>query len=651
MRLLSSHSGFGKVYEAYERSTPKILKVLKENHVHDDKVLNLFRQEAMVLSQLSHPGIPQVEADGYFQYSPRQGVEPLHCLMMEKVDGPNLSQWMQQQGNHPISEKQALQWLHQLVEVLHLVHHKNYFHRDIKPENIMLRSGGQLVLVDFGAVREITQSYYAHLGSPSGVTAVSSAGYSAPEQEQGQAVPQSDFYALGRTFVYLLTAKHPTDRDIYNSFTNEFSWREYAPQISGAFADLVDTLIAPRASDRPSNTQVLLDWIMRLEQQKNTPATALQPAPPIGLPTTQLTARDPRDRWVLPSALRLQTSRRYRRSYKVVATGGALVLALVAGFGGWQAYQLISQPTQSIGAALESQQVSLIKTLPGHTNSVNAIVLHPDAQTLMSGSADKTIKIWNLTTGAEIRTLSGATSFINTLALSSDGQILMSGDANGQIIFWNWATGERRQILSAGTGAVNSLVVVIRPDGERLISATATGVITIWDLSTGKSLQTLTGHTGPINDLKTTPAGLLASASADKTIRLWNMDSGEMLGVLKGHSSYVNTLIFSPDGQLLMSGSADKTIKIWNVSEQKLLRTLKGHQGYVNTLQMSQDGQTFLSGSTDGTIHYWDVNTGQLKKTLSGFERPVDQLLVRSQDQLITINRAGDSTIRLWRVP
>ena len=80
---------------------------------------------------------------------------------------------------------------------------------------------GQLVLVDFGAARQITHTYMAHLGD-SGITAVSSAGYTPPEQEQGQAVPQSDFYALGRTLIYLLTARLPNDPAIYDSRTKCF---------------------------------------------------------------------------------------------------------------------------------------------------------------------------------------------------------------------------------------------------------------------------------------------------------------------------------------------------------------------------------------------------------------------------------------------
>lgn len=70
MRLLSDTSGFGMVYEAYQGTRPKILKVLKPKHNNNPKVIELFQQEAAVLSQLHHPGIPQVESDGYFQVIP-----------------------------------------------------------------------------------------------------------------------------------------------------------------------------------------------------------------------------------------------------------------------------------------------------------------------------------------------------------------------------------------------------------------------------------------------------------------------------------------------------------------------------------------------------------------------------------------------------
>lgn len=192
MRLICDNSGFSKVYEAYEKDTPKIIKVLQANLGADPKIVELFQQEVAVLGQLNHPGIPKV--DGYFQYKTRDGLL-LHCLVMEQINGINLEQWLKQHDNVPISQTQAIAWLKQLLEILVVLHGKQYLHRDIKPCNIMIRNspenqtqedGGDLFLIDFGTAKELAKSL-------TGVNAIMSSGYSAPEQLHGEAVPQSDF--------------------------------------------------------------------------------------------------------------------------------------------------------------------------------------------------------------------------------------------------------------------------------------------------------------------------------------------------------------------------------------------------------------------------------------------------------------------------
>lgn len=100
--LLSDRTGFGKIYDvtdATETGKPKILKVLKEHLNNEPKAIELFKREADVLQQLKHPGIPNV--DGYFQFSTRNG-PLLHCIVMEKIDGPNLAQWLENRNNQPI---------------------------------------------------------------------------------------------------------------------------------------------------------------------------------------------------------------------------------------------------------------------------------------------------------------------------------------------------------------------------------------------------------------------------------------------------------------------------------------------------------------------------------------------------------------------
>jgi serine/threonine protein kinase len=267
LRLLSDKTGFGKIYEAYQQDTPKILKVLKEELTNDSKALALFQQEAKVLQQLNHPGIPRTE--GYFPYQTRNNLI-LHCLVMEKIAGPNLEQWLKQQQNRPISEAQAIVWLKQLLEILDLVHNQQYLHRDIKPSNIMIRPDGQLVLIDFGTAREITRTYLANSG---GMTAISSSGYSPPEQMRGQAIPSSDFFALGRTFVFLLTGFPP--EQLYDPHLDILQWRHHANHVSPLLLDFIDWLISTEVSKRPSNAEDISRRLAAIEHQltENTSAT------------------------------------------------------------------------------------------------------------------------------------------------------------------------------------------------------------------------------------------------------------------------------------------------------------------------------------------------------------------------------------------
>ncbi|MGK7901580.1 MAG: serine/threonine protein kinase [Hormoscilla sp.] len=275
--LLSGDSGFGDVYEADDilAQSPKILKVLKPHLNAQAKAVDLFQKEAQVLSQLNHPGIPRVDPHGYFTFRPSTYPEALHCLVMERIEGLNLEQWMHSQSSRPISEDLALDWLGQLGQILDRVHSCEYFHRDIKPSNIMLRPNGELVLIDFGTAREVTNTYLVKVSGVGNITKLTSAGYTPPEQEKGHAVPQSDFYALGRTFVYLLTGKHPTDNAVYDPMNDELRWRAYAAHISPRLADFIDYLMAAKAGQRPPNTQVILQQVAEIKQPLS-PASTLQ---------------------------------------------------------------------------------------------------------------------------------------------------------------------------------------------------------------------------------------------------------------------------------------------------------------------------------------------------------------------------------------
>jgi serine/threonine protein kinase len=250
-----------EIFEAVDdKGTRKVMKVLRSQR---PKEISLLERETLTLQLFNHPGIPRV-LDDLFTVTPNNSSTELHCLVMQKFEGLNLEQWVKANGK--ISQVLALNWLIQIVKILDEVHRSGFFHRDIKPSNIIVQPDGQLGLIDFGAVREVTRSYLAKVSGSGGndmglgqheITVLVTAGFTPLEQINGQAVPQSDFYALGRTLAYLVTGIHVTNL-LTDQQTTRLIWRNKARHIEKPFADLLDDLMAPAPGKRPPSTQILL---------------------------------------------------------------------------------------------------------------------------------------------------------------------------------------------------------------------------------------------------------------------------------------------------------------------------------------------------------------------------------------------------------
>ncbi len=246
-----------EIFEIVDGEQTKVLKALKQESFHIQ-----FEQEVKTLQHLKHPGIPSVEADGYFTLQlPQQ--RQLRCFVMEHIKGVNLSTWLQQHGS--LDWETAADWLRQLAEVLNELHAEKLFHRDIKLSNIMLRPSGQMALIDFGTARIMTSTYFAKVASKYDITSIVSPGYTPLEQLNGRAIPQSDFYALGRSMVHLLTGEHPIDLPEDES-TGRLNWLDKAAQpVPLWFVQLLNDMMAPFPGQRPLNAQALIE---RLEQKK-----------------------------------------------------------------------------------------------------------------------------------------------------------------------------------------------------------------------------------------------------------------------------------------------------------------------------------------------------------------------------------------------
>ncbi|MFM6815917.1 MAG: trypsin-like peptidase domain-containing protein [Dolichospermum sp.] len=223
-------------------------------------------------------------------------------------------------------------------------------------------------------------------------------------------------------------------------------------------------------------------------------------------------------------------------------------------------------------ARVDYSKFNLVRTLSSPTyssdtfsNEVRSVAISADGRTLVSGSMNKTMNIWNLETGELIRTLSGHSSSFDSVAISPDGKTLASGSFDKTIKIWNLGTGQLIRTLSGHSYSVQS--VAISADGQTLVSGSGDETIKIWNLGTGELIRTLSGHSKSVNSVAWSPDGrTLASGSGDNTIKIWDGRTGNLLGTLSGHSYSVSSVAWSPGGRTLASGSWDNTIKIWRVS-------------------------------------------------------------------------------------
>lgn len=244
--------------------------IIKALDYPDPEYQRHFQNEAAVLGNIKHSGLPIVDIDfgGYFHAETTSTTNPsVECFVMEKIPGVTLEEYIANEGR--VSEAQAIQWLNELTEIIAALHEQKVFHRDIKPSNIIVRPDKRLALIDLGSVRQMTDTYFGKLGAGANpitqkceVTVFASAAYTPYEQIQGRAVPQSDFYSLGRTMVYALTSQSPIK--LQDDASGKLIWTHLAPQISPVLADYIDHLMALLYNDRPRNTDEIKAAIANL---------------------------------------------------------------------------------------------------------------------------------------------------------------------------------------------------------------------------------------------------------------------------------------------------------------------------------------------------------------------------------------------------
>jgi len=230
----------------------------------------------------------------------------------------------------------------------------------------------------------------------------------------------------------------------------------------------------------------------------------------------------------------------------------------------------------------------------------------PDGRRVVTGSWDRSAKIWDVETGRVLVKLDGVhDGSINSACFSPDGKRVLTASDDGTARLWNADDGQPLEPEFRGhEGPIHQ--ACFSSDGARVLTASKDKTAKIADTASGEVLQRLAGHEWAVRcGAFSRDGGLVITGSEDNTAAIWDAATGERKLVLAGHTGAVTSVALSPDGTRALTGSQDNAVKLWDAITGKEILTLAGHAEEVTSVSFSPDGRQALSSGRDGRTLVW----------------------------------------------
>ncbi|KAA0188734.1 hypothetical protein HAZT_HAZT005467 [Hyalella azteca] len=278
------------------------------------------------------------------------------------------------------------------------------------------------------------------------------------------------------------------------------------------------------------------------------------------------------------------------------------------------------------------------RVLKGHDDHV-ITCLQFSGNTIVSGSDDNTLKVWNATTSKCMRTLTGHTGGVWSSQMRDN--IIVSGSTDRMLRVWDAETGHCTQTLYGHTSTVRCLHL----HNNIVVSGSRDATLRVWDVTTGTCNHVLVGHVAAVRCVQYN-GRLVVSGAYDFMVKVWNPETEECLHTLQGHTNRVYSLQF--DGVHVVSGSLDTTIRVWDVESGTCRHTLMGHQSLTSGMELHNN--ILISGNADSTVKVWDIVTGHCLQTLSGSNKHRSAVTCLQFINTFVVTSSDDGTVKLWDV-
>ena len=258
----------------------------------------------------------------------------------------------------------------------------------------------------------------------------------------------------------------------------------------------------------------------------------------------------------------------------------------------WGAIESPQNPKTPFQTASETG--AIVCSLEDHSGPVNAIALSPDGKTFISGSDDKTVKLWDIQTGRLLRNFTGSSQALSSTAFTIGGEAIICGSDAFNLFTWEIQTGQQKPGWSSVGISLNT-TAVFSPDGDFFVTHAGDNSLNLWDAETGALLRSFEGHTNWVDDWVFSLDGKrVISTSRDKTIKYWDVQTGELVNTIQGDGE--NRLICSPNGKTIIGVLGVSRTTIRDLETGQVL------QSYTGEPVVSPNGKLFITHTLGGTL-------------------------------------------------